>query len=51
MKNDTEMYKEMYYKLFNVITDVIEMCRDEKCINILKQAQIETEDIFITYYE
>ena len=33
-----ENYKEMYYRLFNKITDAIE---------ILKQAQIETEEMFI----
>ena len=31
-------YKEMYYKLFNSITDALE---------ILKEAQIETEEMFI----
>ncbi len=51
MKNDTEMYKEMYFKLFNVITDVIEICPDERSINILKQAQMDTENIYVNYYE
>ena len=51
MKNDAEMYKKMYLKLFNTITDVNEICTDEKCVEILKTAQNESEDIFITYYE
>ena len=51
MKNDAEMYKQMYCRLFNTITDVNEICTDKKCVEILKEAQKETEDIFITYYE
>ena len=51
MKNDSEMYKEMYLMLFNVITDVIEICTDKKTVAILKKAQIDTEDIYINYYE
>ncbi|MBQ8182601.1 MAG: hypothetical protein IJ025_01720 [Clostridia bacterium] len=51
MKNDAEMYKKMYLKLFNTITDVNEICTDEKCVEILKTAQNESEEIFITYYE
>lgn len=51
MKSDADMYQKMYSKLFNTITDVIEICNDEKCVRILKEAQKETEDIYITYYE
>ena len=51
MKNDADMYQKMYSKLFNTITDVIGICNDEKCSVILKEAQQETEDIYITYYE
>lgn len=51
MKNDADMYQKMYSKLFNTITDVIGICNDEKCIEILKEAQNETEDIYVTYYE
>ena len=51
VKNDADMYQKMYSKLFNTITDVIEICNDEKCVRILKEAQKETEDIYITYYE
>ena len=51
MKNDADMYKKMYSKLFNTITDVLRICDDEKCVNILAEAQKETENIYITYYE
>ena len=51
LKNDAEMYKAMYLKLFNTITDVVQCCSDEKSVEVLKQAQIEAEDIYITYYE
>ena len=48
-------YKVMYYKLFNSITDSIEVLEKSpaKCpamyevIDILKNAQIETEEIYI----
>ena len=51
MKCDLEMYKKMYSKLFNSVTDVIEICKDEKSVELLKKAQKETEEIYITYYE
>ena len=35
-------YKKMYYKLFNAMTDAIE---------IMKQAQIEAEEIYINSSE
>ena len=43
--------QKMYSKLFNTITDVVKICDDEKCVNILAEAQKETENIYITYYE
>lgn len=50
-----ESYKKMYFKLFNEITDAIEVLEKSpaKCpamyqvIDILKNAQIETEEIYI----
>lgn len=51
MKNDADMYQKMYSKLFNKITDVIEVCDDEFTVEILKEAQRETEGIYVTYYE
>ena len=46
-----EMYKKMYYTLFNAITDAIEEEDKEKAVEILKNAQIETEEIFISFGE
>ncbi len=46
-----EMYKKMYYKLFNAITDAIEIDDKEKADEILKNAQIETEEMFIGFGE
>lgn len=48
-------YKKGYFKLFNTITQVIELLKDStlitketiKAITLLKQAQIETEEMFI----
>lgn len=37
-RNNIPDYKSMYYKLFNSVTDAIE---------ILKKAQLETEEIYI----
>lgn len=51
MKCDLEMYKKMYSTLFNSVTDVIRICKDEKSVELLKKAQRETENIYMTYYE
>ncbi len=50
-KNDTDMYRQMYHKLFNTISDVIEICEDEKCVRVLKNALRDAEWIYVTYYE
>ncbi|MBO5066561.1 MAG: hypothetical protein J6D06_10635 [Clostridia bacterium] len=50
-KNDMDMYRQMYHKLFNTISDVIEICEDQKCVRILKNALRDAEWIYITYYE
>ena len=50
-KNDAEMYREMYGTLFCAICTVIEDCKDEEAVELLKEAQLAAEDIFITYYE
>ena len=50
-KNDAEMYREMYGTLFCAICTVIEDCKDEDAVELLKEAQLAAEDIFITYYE
>ena len=50
-RNDIDMYRQMYHKLFNSVTDVIDICEDEKCVRILKNALRDAEWIYVTYYE
>ena len=43
-------YKKMYLRLFNYVTDALrelEKGEIEKACEILKQAQIETEDLYV----
>lgn len=42
------MYKKMYLLLFNAITDALEEIESEKIKAILKQAQIDAEEICIS---
>lgn len=42
------MYKKMYLLLFNAITDALEETESEKIKEILKQAQIDAEEICIS---
>ncbi len=48
---ENELYKKMYYHLFNAITDAVECKTKEQADFILKNAQIATEDIYINYEE
>lgn len=44
------MYKKMYFTLFNAITDAtrqLERRKYQAAITTLKEAQIETEDMFV----
>ncbi len=45
------MYKKMYLTLFNAITSALEQTDIEHIHNILKQAQIESEEICINSTE
>lgn len=45
------MYKKMYYHLFNKITDAINISSETIVKEILKQAQIETEEMYINATE
>lgn len=47
------VYKKMYCRLFNRITDVIydKEKSKEEMIEALKQAQLETEEIFMSFEE
>ena len=45
------IYKKMYHLLFNAITDALEELRAgrrENAVELLKTAQITTEEIFIS---
>lgn len=42
------MYKEMYYHLFNVITDAIENDNIDEIKKILIKGQQETEEMYIS---
>ena len=48
MKTESELYKKMYYHLFNKVTDVIDICNDRTAKNLLVKAQQETEEIYIS---
>lgn len=41
------IYKDMYLSLFNAVTDAIESDNAEHIKNLLRAAQIKTEDMFI----
>ena len=44
---DGDLYKEMYYKLFNLVSDVIVVCDDERAKNKLIAAQQITEEMYM----
>ncbi len=49
--SENELYKQMYYKLFNAVTDAIEAIDNgyaSTSRDILIQAQQNTEEIFIS---
>ena len=49
MEND--LYKKMYLHLFNAVTDAINEPNHIRRIEIMKQAQIDTEEMYISYCE
>lgn len=44
---ENELYKNMYYHLFNAVTDAIRSETKEEADVILKNAQIKTEDMYV----
>ncbi len=46
---ENELYKKMYYHLFNAVTDAINEPNHIKRIELLKQAQIDTEEMYISF--
>ncbi|MBQ8183256.1 MAG: hypothetical protein IJ025_05080 [Clostridia bacterium] len=45
---DKELFWQMYSKLFNTITDVLPLIENIKVAETLKQAQIDTEEMYIS---
>lgn len=45
------LYKRMYYRLFNAITDSEKCETKEEMISFLKGKQLETEEIYISFGE
>ena len=48
---EKELYWSMYSKLFNSITDALPYIENTKATDILKQAQIDTEEMYISFGE
>ncbi len=46
-----DIYKKMYYKLFNAITDSLQVEDKKVADELLKNAQIETEEMYISVGE
>ncbi|MBO5897126.1 MAG: hypothetical protein J6Q83_07495 [Clostridia bacterium] len=46
---ENELYKKMYLHLFNAVTDAINEPNHIKRIEMMKQAQIDTEEMYISY--
>ncbi len=48
---ENELYKKMYLHLFNAVTDAINEPNHIKRVEMLKQAQIDTEEMYISVPE
>ncbi len=48
---ENELYKKMYLHLFNAVTDAINEPNHIKRIEMMKQAQIDTEGMYISHCE
>ncbi len=48
---ENELYKKMYLHLFNAVTDAINEPNHIKRIELMKQAQIDTEEMYISHCE
>ena len=46
---ENELYKKMYLHLFNAVTDAINEPNYIKRIEMMKQAQIDTEEMYISH--
>ena len=45
------MYRDMFGTLCEAIYEVSEICTDKKCVEILENAILDTEDVFIAYLD
>ena len=45
---EKELFWSMYSKLFNSITDALPLIENQKAVEILKQAQIDTEEMYVS---
>ena len=48
---ENELYKKMYLHLFNAVTDAINEPNHIKRIEMMKRAQIDTEEMYISHCE
>ena len=48
---EQELYMKMYCHLFNKITDAFPYITDQKALEILSQAQKDTEEMFVSFEE
>lgn len=46
--DEKELIWKMYSKLFNTITDVLPLIENTKAAEILKQVQIDTEEMYVS---
>ena len=46
---EKDLFWKMYSKLFNTITDVLPLIENTEATNILKQAQIDAEEMYINH--
>ena len=43
-----EIYKEMYYKMFNAVTEAMGSCGNITAYEILRKAQLDCEEMFMS---
>ncbi len=48
---EENIYKAMYYRLFNRTSDIMNITDDERVINGIMQAHLETEEMFMSFTE
>lgn len=51
VEKELELYRRMYARLFNAITDAEKIDSREKVIEFLKEKQCETEEMYICFSE